>query len=74
MNSARLYANASRSSLVITQISYGEQVTLLETTTLWNKVIYTNFDGEEVEGWITKRNLMTYCDYQFNSDDLYSLD
>ena len=29
---------------------------------------------EEIEGWIAKRNLMTYCDYQFKSDDLYNLD
>ena len=53
---------------------YAEQVTQIESVKLWDKVTYVNLDGEEVEGWIAKRNIMPYKDYEFNSDDLYDLE
>lgn len=71
--SAKLYTEPSSHSTVMTNILYGEQVTLLESINLWDKVIYINQEGEEVVGWIAKRNLMTYQDYEFNSDDLYDM-
>lgn len=71
VDSARLYAEASSHSEVITNVLYGECVTLVESINMWNKVLYVDVDGNEIEGWIAKRNLMTYQDYQFNSDTLY---
>lgn len=72
--SAKLYTEPSSHSTVMTNILYGEQVTLIESITLWDKVTYINKEGEEIVGWIAKRNLMTYQDYQFNSDELYDID
>lgn len=74
VDSAKLYVEPSSYSSVTMQIPYGEQVTLVESIKLWDKVTYIDSEGEEIEGWIAKRNLMTYCDYQFKSDDLYNLD
>ena len=73
VDSAKLYTEPSSHSAVKIYILYGEQVTLIESINLWDKVIYINQDGEEITGWIAKRNLMTYQDYQFNSDDLYDM-
>lgn len=73
VESARLYTEPSSHSEVITKILYAEQVMQIESVNLWDKVIYINSDGEEVEGWMAKRNLMTYQDYEFNSDDLYNI-
>lgn len=72
--SAKLYTAPSSHSTVMTNILYGEQVTLIESINLWDKVTYISQEGEEIVGWIAKRNLMTYQDYQFNSDDLYDID
>lgn len=72
--SAKLYTEPSSHSTVMTNILYGEQVTLIESINLWDKVTYISQEGEEIVGWIAKRNLMTYQDYQFNSDDLYDID
>lgn len=72
--SAKLYTEPSSYSTVMTNILYGEQVTLIESINLWDKVTYINKEGEEIVGWIAKRNLMTYQDYEFNSDDLYDLE
>lgn len=74
VESAKLYSEPNSHSSVVTKILYAEQVTQIESVKLWDKVIYINPDGEEVEGWIAKRNLMTYQDYEFNSEDLYNLD
>ena len=73
VESAKLYSEPNSHSTVITKILYAEQVTQIDSVNLWNKVVYINPDGEEVEGWIAKRNLMTYQNYEFNSDDLYNL-
>lgn len=73
VDSARLYTEPSSYSSVIMQIPYGEQVALVESIKLWDKVTYIDSEGEEITGWIAKRNLMTYCDYQFNSNELHGL-
>lgn len=74
VESAKLYTEPSSNSTVVLNILYGQQVTLIESVKLWDKVSYINPDGEEVVGWIAKRNLMPYQDYQYNSDDLYSIE
>lgn len=71
VDAAKLYSDSSSHSEVLTNVLYGEKVTLLESINMWDKVIYVDVDGNEIEGWIAKRNLMLYDDYQFNSDELY---
>lgn len=74
VDSAKLYTAPDSYSKVITKILYAEQVIQVDSVNLWDKVIYINPEGEEIEGWIAKRNLMTYRDYQFNSEDLYNVE
>lgn len=74
VESAKVYVKPSSSSEVIQNILYGEQVTVIESVKLWDKVIYIDEEGEEIIGWIAKRNLMTFQDYQFNSSDLYDIE
>ena len=70
VDSAKLYTAPDSHSDIITKILYAEQVTQIDSVNLWRKVIYVNADGEEIEGWMAKKNLLSYQDYQFNSDDL----
>lgn len=74
VDSAKLYTAPDSHSDVITKILYAEQVTQIDSVKQWDKVIYINPEGEEITGWIAKRNLMTYQEYEFNSDDLYSIE
>lgn len=74
VESAKLYTKPDSHSKVITKILYAEEVMQIDSVKMWDKVTYVNPDGEEITGWIAKRNLMTYKDYEFNSDDLYDLD
>lgn len=74
VDSAKVYMNASSHSEVIGRILYGEQVTVIESVNMWDKVIYVDEGGKEFIGWVAKRNLMKYQDWEFNSDDLYSMD
>lgn len=74
VDSAKLYTEPNSHSKVITKILYADEVTRIDSVKMWNKVIYVNPDGEEITGWIAKKNLMTYKDYKFNSDDLYNLE
>ncbi len=74
VESAKLYSEPNSHSTVITKILYAEQVIQIDSVKQWDKVIYINPDGEEVTGWIAKRNLMTYRDYEFNSNELYDLE
>ena len=71
VDSAKLYSDSSSHSEVLTNVLYGEKVTLLESINMWDRVVYVDINGNEIEGWIAKRNLMSYQDYQFNSDELY---
>lgn len=73
VESAKLYVEASSHANVITKIPYGEQVTLIKSTKMWDKVFYINDSNEKFIGWIAKRNLMSYRDYEFNSENLYDL-
>lgn len=73
VESAKLYTEPNSHSKVITKILYAEEVTWVESIKLWDKVIYINPDGEEITGWIAKRNVMLYKDYEFNSDELYEI-
>jgi len=73
-DSAKLYIEPDSHSKVITRILYAEEVTQIDSVKMWDKVIYVDPDGEEMTGWIAKRNLMPYKDYQFNSDDLYDME
>ena len=74
IETAKLYLEPSSHSTVIMNILYGEQVTLIESDKLWDKVTYITSEGEEVVGWIAKRNLLSYRDYLFNSNELYDID
>ena len=71
VDSAKLYSDSSSHSEVLTNVLYSERVTLLESINMWDRVVYVDINGNEIEGWIAKRNLMSYQDYQFNSDELY---
>lgn len=73
-DSAKLYVEANSHSTVITRILYAEEVIQIDSVKMWNKVIYISPNGEEITGWIAKRNLMPYRDYQFNSDNLYDME
>ena len=73
-DSAKLYTEPNSHSNVIIRILYAEEVTQIDSVKMWDKVIYINPDGEEIIGWIAKRNLMPYRDYQFNSEDLYDIE
>lgn len=74
VDSAKLYTEPNSHSTVITKILYAEEVTVIESINLWDKVVYIDREGKEVVGWVAKRNLMTYQDYNFNSDELYDME
>lgn len=67
---AKVYADATSKADVICIIGYGEQVTQVEDTNMWRKIVYEDENGKETIGWIAKRNLLSQKDYQFNSDKL----
>ena len=67
---AKVYANATSKADVICTIGYGEQVTQLEETNMWRKILYEDENGTETIGWVAKRNLLSQKDYQFNSNKL----
>lgn len=70
---ARIYAEPSSRSEVVYELLYGEQVECVESINLWLKIRYLDKEGNQMEGWIAKRNLMTYRDYQFNADFVFNL-
>lgn len=74
VESAKLYVAPDSHSDIITTILYAEQVTQIDSVNLWRKVIYVNPDGKEMEGWMAKKNLLSYQDYQFNSDELSDME
>lgn len=71
VESARIYDAPNSHASRITNVLYGDEVYKLEDIKLWVKVSYKTTNGEEITGWIAKRNLMPYRDYEFNSDELY---
>ena len=71
VDSARIYEAPNSHSASLTNALYGDEVNKLEDVKLWVKVSYKTTDGEKITGWIAKRNLMPYRDYEFDSDKLY---
>lgn len=71
VDSARIYEEPNSHSARLTNALYGDEVHKLEDIKLWVKILYKTTDGEEITGWIAKRNLMSYRDYEFDSDKLY---
>lgn len=71
---AKIYEDASSQTNVIDFIYYGEEVIKLEDAKLWIKILCKGKSGNPVIGWVAKRNLMSYKDYKFNSDELYNID
>lgn len=69
----KIYEGASSQAKVKDFIFYGEEVIKLEDAKLWVKVLCKGKSGNPVIGWVAKRNLMYYKDYQFNSDKLYNI-
>ena len=69
----KVYESSSCQSKVLDIIYYGEEVEELKDIKMWLEVSYVNEDGTECIGWIAKRNLMTYQDWKYNSDDLYNV-
>lgn len=73
---AKIYSNPSSrpmadgGSAVIGYAYYGEQVEILKEIKMWREVSYTDCSGKIIIGWIAKRNLLPYEEYQFHSDDL----
>lgn len=57
-------------STVLECVCYGEQVEKIQDVKMWVKVCYTDCLGNKLVGWIAKKNLISYADYQFNSDAL----
>lgn len=71
VDSARIYEEPDSHSARLTNALYGDEVYKLEDVKLWVKVSYKTTDGEKITGWIAKRNLLPYRDYEFDSDKLY---
>lgn len=71
VDSARIYEEPNSHSAGLTNALYGDEVHKLEDIKLWVKILYKTTDGEEITGWIAKRNLMPYRDYEYDSDKLY---
>lgn len=69
----KVYESSSCHSKVLDTVYYGEEVEELKDIKMWLEVSYVNEDGTECIGWIAKRNLMTYQDWKYNSDDLYNV-
>ena len=65
---------SSRTLLQRKKLIYSVMLCPIDSVKMWDKVTYVNQDGEEITGWIAKRNLMPYKDYEFNSDELYGKD
>ncbi len=68
-NGIHLYAEASCKADTVRLLYYGDEVTCTEDRKLWLKVTYCDEDGNVVEGWIAKRNLISYRDYLFNMNE-----
>lgn len=71
VDSARIYEFPNSHSTRLTNALYGDEVYKLEDVKLWVKVTYKTTDSEKITGWIAKRNLMPYRDYEFDSDKLF---
>ncbi len=69
----KVYESSSCHSKVLDIVYYGEEVEEIQDIKMWLEVSYVNENGIQCVGWIAKRNLVTYRDWQFNSDDIYDI-
>ncbi len=69
---ARLYQYADTESDIIMCVNFTEQVEVIDEIKFWSQVIYLDEDGNEIIGWIAKRNLVSYKDWKYEADKMYS--
>ncbi len=69
---ARLYQYADTKSDVVMHIDFTEQVEVIDEIKFWSQVIYLDEEGNEIIGWIAKRNLVSYKDWKYEADKMYS--
>ena len=70
-DSAKMYVEPDSHSKKISVVLYGEELHKIDEVKMWIKIEYQDEDGQIITGWIAKRNLMTYRDYEFHQDKLY---
>lgn len=70
-DSAKIYIEPDSHSKKISVVLYGEELHKIDELKMWIKIEYQDEDGQIITGWIAKRNLMTYRDYEFYQDKLY---
>ena len=68
---AKIYKEPNSHAARLANALYGDWVYKIDDAKMWVKVSYQTSEGEMIIGWIAKRNLMSYYDYEFNSDKLY---
>ena len=68
---AKIYKEPNSHAARLTNALYGDLVYTIDDAKMWVRVSYQTSEGETVIGWVAKRNLMSYSDYEFNSDKLY---
>lgn len=69
---ARLYQYADTESDIIMCVNFTEQVEVIDEIKFWSQVIYLDEDGNEIIGWIAKRNLVSYKDWKYEANKMYS--
>lgn len=69
---ARLYQYADTKSDVIMYIDFTEQVEVIDEINYWSQVRYIDDTGNEMIGWMAKKNLLPYKDWKYNASKLYS--
>lgn len=71
VKSAKIYEEPNSHSKIISEVLYGDEIIKTEDVKMWIKIEYKTEEGKNTTGWIAKRNLMTYRDYEFHQDKLY---
>lgn len=69
----KVYELPNCRSKVVDTVYYGDELKEVKDVKMWLEVSYINDLGMKCTGWIAKRNLMTYKDWKYNSDDLYNI-
>ena len=70
-DSAKMYVEPDSHYKKISVVLYGEELHKIDEVKMWIKIEYQDEDGQIITGWIAKRNIMTYRDYEFHQDKLY---
>ncbi len=68
---AKIYKEPNSHAVRLTNALYGDLVYKIDDAKMWARVSYQTSEGKTVIGWVAKRNLMSYSDYEFHSDKLY---